>query len=67
MKVRGIVLAAVRGSPLGAVKQLLPLHGKPLLQHAINAARTSTLAHLPLVLVHSHAENLAEINAPNWT
>lgn len=33
-----LILAAGAGSRFGSLKQLVPLHGKPLLQHAIDAA-----------------------------
>ncbi|GAB6112783.1 nucleotidyltransferase family protein [Desulfomicrobium salsuginis] len=63
MNVRGVILAAGLGRRMGAVKQLLPLHGRPLLQHVIDAARASTLAHLALVLGNAHAEILSRIDA----
>lgn len=54
MNVRGVILAAGLGRRMGAVKQLLPLRGRPLLQHVIDAARASRLDHLLLVLGHAH-------------
>jgi len=63
MNVRGVILAAGLGRRMGAVKQLLPFHGRPLLQHVIDAARASTLAHLALVLGNAHAEILSRIDA----
>jgi molybdenum cofactor cytidylyltransferase len=63
MMVRGVILAAGLGRRMGAVKQLLPLHGRPLLQHVIDAARGSNLAHLTLVLGHAHDRILEAIDA----
>lgn len=63
MSVRGVILAAGLGRRMGALKQLLPLNGRPLLQYAIDAARTSDLVHVLLVLGHAHAEILADIDA----
>lgn len=54
MTVRGVILAAGMGRRMGTIKQLLPLHGKPLLQHVLDAARASRLDHLTLVLGHAH-------------
>jgi molybdenum cofactor cytidylyltransferase len=56
----GILLAAGGATRFGSPKQLAPLHGRPLLQHAIDAA-LSVPALSPLVVVlGSHA---AEIRA----
>lgn len=63
MNVRGVILAAGMGRRMGAVKQLLPLHGRPLLQHVIDAARGSHLAHLTLILGHAHDRILEAIDA----
>ena len=63
MKVRGVILAAGLGRRMGAVKQLLPFHGRPLLQHVIDAARSSILEHVTLVLGNAHAEILPRIDA----
>ena len=63
MIVRGVILAAGLGRRMGAVKQLLPLHGRPLLQHVIDAARSSILEHVTLVLGNAHAEILPRIDA----
>jgi molybdenum cofactor cytidylyltransferase len=37
--IAGIVLAGGEGRRFGAVKQLAPLHGRPLLEHAVEAMR----------------------------
>lgn len=63
MSVRGVILAAGLGRRMGAVKQLLPLHGRPLLQHVIDAARASSLEHVLLVLGNAHGEILSKIDA----
>jgi len=50
-RVCGIVLAAGRSERMGAAKQLLPLHGKPLVQHVVDAAGASaTLDEIVVVL-----------------
>ncbi|GAB1409380.1 nucleotidyltransferase family protein [Desulfovibrionales bacterium] len=54
MRVRGVILAAGMGTRMGQTKQLLPLHGKPLVQHVLDAARSSVLTHLTLILGHAH-------------
>ena len=63
MSVRGVILAAGLGSRMGGVKQLLPFRGRPLVQHVIDAAKASRLAHVTLVLGHAHAEILSKIDA----
>lgn len=63
MNVRGVILAAGLGRRMGAVKQLLPLHGRPILQHVIDAARASRLDHLLLVLGHAHEMILEMIDS----
>jgi molybdenum cofactor cytidylyltransferase len=50
--VAGIILAAGRGSRMGGTKQLLPLHGLPLLAHSVRAAEDSALADIVVVLGH---------------
>jgi molybdenum cofactor cytidylyltransferase len=54
MSVRGVILAAGLGQRMGVTKQLLPMHGRPILQHVIDAARSSGLEHILLVLGHAH-------------
>ena len=46
----GIILAAGSSTRMGRPKQLLPLAGKPLLQHAIDAAAASCLDEVIVVL-----------------
>ena len=41
VSVGGIVLAAGRGARMGRPKQLLPLDGRPLLQHVLDAAASA--------------------------
>ena len=48
--VPGIILAAGRSLRMGKNKLLLPFHGKPILQHVIEAALHSSLSPLILVL-----------------
>ncbi|MDO4766912.1 MAG: nucleotidyltransferase family protein, partial [Pseudomonadota bacterium] len=62
MSVRGVILAAGKSQRMGAIKQLLPFRGKPLVQHVIDAARGSQLAHLLLVLGHAHTDILQRID-----
>ena len=61
MKVRGVILAAGLGQRMGTIKQLLPLQGKPLLQHVLDAAGASMLSHLTLILGHAHEIILSQI------
>lgn len=51
-QVAGIVLAAGSSSRLGQPKQLLELEGRPLLQHAVDAAEGAGLADVVVVLGH---------------
>lgn len=62
MTVSGVILAAGLGRRMGTVKQLLPLHGKPLLQHVIDAARASRLENLLLILGHAHDQVLPQLD-----
>lgn len=54
MNVCGVILAAGMARRMGQIKQILPLEGKPLVQHVINAARASELQSIILVLGHGH-------------
>ena len=45
----GIVLAAGAATRMGTPKQLLPLRGKPMLQHAVDAAEASRLDRVVVV------------------
>ncbi|HVT45787.1 MAG TPA: nucleotidyltransferase family protein [Thermoanaerobaculia bacterium] len=56
--IAGIILAAGKSSRMGRIKQLLPLDGKPLLQHAIDAAAAAALSEVIVVLGHE-AERIA--------
>ena len=48
--ITGIVLAAGTSSRLGRPKQLLELHGKPLLQHVVDTATAAPLDEIVVVL-----------------
>lgn len=48
--VAGVILAAGQSRRLGQPKQLLPLAGRPLLQHAVSAACASALDEVVVVL-----------------
>lgn len=50
--VAGVILAAGSASRMGQPKQLLPLAGRPLLQHVVEAAAMSGLDDVVLVLGH---------------
>lgn len=52
----GVVLAAGGSTRMGQPKQLLPLAGRPLLQHVLDAAADSCLDEIVLVLGHRAAE-----------
>lgn len=53
--ISGVVLAAGGSSRLGRPKQLLPLNGRPLLDHVLGNAAASTLDEVVLVLGHQAA------------
>ncbi|MBJ7457089.1 MAG: nucleotidyltransferase family protein [Thermoleophilia bacterium] len=63
MCVTGIVLAAGRGSRMGAPKQLVPLGGRPLLQHVVDAA-AAELDDVILVLGHEAEAVVAALTLP---
>lgn len=48
--VAGVILAAGQSSRLGRPKQLLPLNGRPLLQHVVTAACDSALDEVVVVV-----------------
>lgn len=50
ISVPGIILAAGKSRRMGVNKLLLPFHGKPVLQHVVDAAHKSSLSPLVLVL-----------------
>ena len=54
--ISGVVLAAGTATRMGRVKQILPLAGRPLLRHVIDAALGSSLAEVIVVLGHRAAE-----------
>ena len=58
-KVAGIILAAGSSSRMGQAKQLLPLHGIPLVACVVKEALNSRLDHVFLVLGHM-AESVRE-------
>jgi molybdenum cofactor cytidylyltransferase len=57
--IAGIVLAAGRSSRLGRPKQLLPLHGEPLIRHTLRRVLSSSLDQVILVVGHE-AEQVRE-------
>jgi molybdenum cofactor cytidylyltransferase len=54
--ISGVILAAGASVRMGRPKQLLPLGGKPLLRHAVDAALDSCLDEVVLVLGHRARE-----------
>jgi molybdenum cofactor cytidylyltransferase len=62
--ISGIILAAGTSSRLGRPKQLLPLAGKPLLQHAVDAAHQAGLDEVVVVLGHEAGEVAATLSLP---
>jgi CTP:molybdopterin cytidylyltransferase MocA len=61
--VTGIILAAGRSSRMGTPKQLLPLDGRPLLQHVVDAA-AEALDDVVLVLGHEAGRVAAALALP---
>ena len=57
MRIGGLVLAAGEGSRFGGIKQLAPLDGRPLLEHAL--AAVAALSPRVVVLGHAAGEVLA--------
>jgi molybdenum cofactor cytidylyltransferase len=49
----GLILAAGAGTRFGATKQLAELHGRPLLEHAIDAMLGAALERVVVVLGHA--------------
>lgn len=60
----GIILAAGRSERMGRPKQLLPLGGRPMLQHVLDTALDSRLNEIILVLGHRADEILAALRLP---
>ena len=60
MRIGGLVLAAGEGSRFGATKQLAPLDGRPLLEHAL--AAVAALSPRVVVLGHAADEILAAVD-----
>ena len=54
--IAGIVLAAGRSSRLGRPKQLLPVHGEPLIRHTLRRVQASALDKVILVIGHEADE-----------
>ncbi len=59
----GVVLAAGASTRIGQAKQLLPLHGRPLLQHVIDQVGASCLDEVVVVL-GCHAEDVRRAIRP---
>ncbi len=57
--VEGLVLAAGAGRRFGAVKQLAPRDGRPLLEHALRAVTGSAALDGVVVTLGAHAEQIA--------
>jgi molybdenum cofactor cytidylyltransferase len=60
--IAGVILAAGMSRRMGSLKVLMPFRGKPLLAHVLDAARTSRLAPLCLVIGHRAAEVQAKVD-----
>lgn len=63
--IAGVILAAGTSTRLGSPKQLLPLEGRPLLQHVIDAAAAASLDPIVVVLGHRAAEVEAALELPD--
>lgn len=59
--VSAVVLAAGMATRMGAVKQLLPLHGKSLLEHVLDTLRASDVREIVLVLGFAAEEIRARV------
>jgi molybdenum cofactor cytidylyltransferase len=62
--ITGIVLAAGTSSRFGRTKQLLELKGKPLVQHAVDAAAAAGLDEVVVVLGHDAGRVGASLRLP---
>jgi molybdenum cofactor cytidylyltransferase len=63
-KISGIVLAGGTSSRFGQPKQLLELEGRPLLQHAVDAAAAAGLDEVVVVLGHLAGDIAAALSLP---
>ena len=66
-RISGILLAAGNSRRMGCSKLLLPYHGRPLLQHALDAAAASCLDEIVLVLGKGARQVLEAIDLPDAT
>jgi molybdenum cofactor cytidylyltransferase len=62
--ISGVVLAAGTGSRFGATKQLVPVDGKPLAQHAVDALIHAGVDELVLVTGHDAVRVAAGLDLP---
>lgn len=64
LRVAGVVLAAGSSRRLGRPKQLVALRGRPLLQHAIDAAAAAGLDEVVVVVGHDADRVIAAVDLP---
>jgi molybdenum cofactor cytidylyltransferase len=62
--ISGIVLAAGTGSRFGGTKQLVPLDGKPLVQHAVDALVGAGVDEVILVTGHDAVKVASAVSLP---
>jgi len=63
--ISGVILAAGSSSRMSGTKQLLPFHGKPILQHVIDAAFQSALGEILVVIGHEEDSLRSAIELPS--